>query len=530
MPLDPNIALSVKPIEVASPLQTIGGLMQMRGQLSRVALQQAQVQDINAQAQQRQRDLVDQQTFQRTLAENGGDWNKAFAASAGKIAPINLLNFQNKHAETVKAQSMNDEQEIKNHTERLKSIGSSIAGIMQLPDEATRQTEYANYRTRALADPQLAKEIGSLPDSWSDDFGKQAQWAGTASQQINEAALKLQAENRAATASTDTHNKTVAEIPGITAESSKKELVTKAMQEAMADPTKGGAAIDAALPPSTDAAANQGYKAAWQSAMAAGSPEAAARIVEAAAQHATSLSPATAARKVQTATEELKATEPIRTAAEIAKERVLIPMRTAAELNKEVQRAKLAPNGFGNIIEPAARARVEAQYDAQNKEALTKLQEGNRLQAMIAAAQGGNKAAPGVIPLQELKMFVPRINRTELESVSSGAGNLVDKLQGFIGKAVEGEPIPPDILRDTLKLSDINKQATLRNYKLGVATLNAAHQTSVPPVDFEKVLGSVAPPSGGSGHAVGDTVSVSGKKVKITAIHPDGSFDGNEVK
>lgn len=33
-----------------------------------------------------------------------------------------------------------------------------------------------------------------------------------------------------------------------------------------------------------------------------------------------------------------------------------------------------------------------------------------------------------------------------------------------------------------------------------------------------------------SGHKVGDTVSVKGQKVKITAIHPDGTFDGDPVK
>jgi hypothetical protein len=68
-----------------------------------------------------------------------------------------------------------------------------------------------------------------------------------------------------------------------------------------------------------------------------------------------------------------------------------------------------------------------------------------------------------------------------------------------------------------------------------------AYETSMGiPLDVEKRLSpeSVAVMkrysgeggNGGSPHAVGDLVSVNGKKVKISAIHGDGTFDGSEVK
>src|SRR6185369_14939723 len=195
----------------------------------------------------------------------------------------------------------------------------------------------------------------------------------------NEAALKLKADERAATAAADTHQKAVAELPGQEADATKKALIAGVMQEAMKDPAKGAAAIDAALPPTTDAAANSAYKAAWQAAMGAGKVEGAARIVETAAQHATAISPATRAAHVQQAVDTEKATAPIRLAADIAKERALTPLRISAEVQKQVQLAKLAPEGFSTILSAPTRAKAEASYEKDSKEYAEKAGDAQRL-------------------------------------------------------------------------------------------------------------------------------------------------------
>ena len=60
MAIDPSIALNVKPIQFESPMQSIGGLMQMRGQMADIALRNQQLETSKAQAAD-----VAEQTAQR---------------------------------------------------------------------------------------------------------------------------------------------------------------------------------------------------------------------------------------------------------------------------------------------------------------------------------------------------------------------------------------------------------------------------------------------------------------------------------
>ena len=41
----------------------------------------------------------------------------------------------------------------------------------------------------------------------------------------------------------------------------------------------------------------------------------------------------------------------------------------------------------------------------------------SRIHNLIQAAQSGNKAAPGLIPLAELRQYVNRVNQSELRNV-----------------------------------------------------------------------------------------------------------------
>ena len=69
MPIDASIPLQVKTPEIASPLQTVGGLMQMRDMASQIALRNQQTQDVQAQAAQRQRDLKSWSDLQEKIRD-----------------------------------------------------------------------------------------------------------------------------------------------------------------------------------------------------------------------------------------------------------------------------------------------------------------------------------------------------------------------------------------------------------------------------------------------------------------------------
>lgn len=226
MPLNPNIALSGVQPQVQNPIQSVGALMQLKGQMSENVLRQAQAQKAQADVQTAQvaqqnalKQQGEQKTFQSTLATNGGDWNKTFddLAKAGTVSPVLLDAIKSKHAETIKNVSLGDAEDIKLHNSRLQSMGSSIAGILQLPADQ-QAAAYASYRARALADPQLAQDAPQLREQWDPGWGKQTQWMGTATQQVNEAALKQKeadikdaAEKRAVDAFAETLRKAKAD-------------------------------------------------------------------------------------------------------------------------------------------------------------------------------------------------------------------------------------------------------------------------------------------------------------------------------
>jgi hypothetical protein len=116
---------------------------------------------------------------------------------------------------------------------------------------------------------------------------------------------------------------------------------------------------------------------------------------------------------------------------------------------------------------------------------------------------------------------VNRVNAAELKAVGSHAGSLKDQIEGWVKGKTEGQPIPPAILNATRELADLQEKAARHNYENKVLITNSTYGSKVKPIDL---------PGTSSGHNVGDTVRVGNKNVKITAIHHDGTFDGDEVK
>ena len=144
--IDPQIPLSVKPIDFPNPVQTIGSLMQMRGQVAEVAYKQAlgaQAQqnalDIQAQAQQRNRDLADQNTIQEAMK----DPDTAAAIAGGDLTSLNG-KIQPKTYESLNANviahhaalATATKTDLENRSAALGTIADTAAGLKQLGDPA----------------------------------------------------------------------------------------------------------------------------------------------------------------------------------------------------------------------------------------------------------------------------------------------------------------------------------------------------------------------------------------------------------
>ena len=160
------------------------------------------------------------------------------------------------------------------------------------------------------------------------------------------------------------------------------------------------------------------------------------------------------------------------------------------------------------------------------------------LKGVIEAAKNGNMEAAAVQPLLGVLGLVTmegvkRINTTELDQVA-GAGSLLERIKGQASKLTSGQPMTPKLQSDLTDLANMLEQSARKKYEQGfISTTKRYRLTDEQMLPTSAALQKPIPgiPGGQSaGPKVGDVVSVGGKTVKITAIHPDGSFDGDPVK
>jgi hypothetical protein len=187
-------------------------------------------------------------------------------------------------------------------------------------------------------------------------------------------------------------------------------------------------------------------------------------------------------------------------------------------------------------LSPQDRGKAETAYDKDTKDFTDKISTARGLQDLIAQAQGGNKAAPALIPIDELRGFVNRVNAAELRSVGVNAGSVVDQLQGYINGKLKGEPLPPALLNDMLAVSKGQELAAHRTYAGRLAANKAAFGASPPPIDIEGVYANAAAPGGaaqpidatGPDGRARATQAPAGSRIKTprgwVIKQPDGSF------
>jgi hypothetical protein len=109
----------------------------------------------------------------------------------------------------------------------------------------------------------------------------------------------------------------------------------------------------------------------------------------------------------------------------------------------------------------------------------------NNVKASIQAAKNGNELAASIAPLQTTLFIttsegVKRINETELGQVS-GAGTLVQEVNGWLSKKVSGDPVPDKIKNDMVSLMDIYSKSAGDKYQRTLNSINQRHGTNFQP-------------------------------------------------
>lgn len=531
---------------INTPLETMGALMQQRALVSEIALRNAQAQqsqantaDIQAQAQQRQRDLQSTQKLQTVLADPaaqksmaGGDYTPVWNAGISPNVANPFIEQHQKMAQT--AQTLRKGQS-EFYAGGRQLLQSTIEGLDPSDDARAAQQFNGALSVIGKEHPELAQQLPQL--SPSSDFRQKisdiAASNGVARAILeNQAALEnkqagTKKESAEASAATAKAGLETAETPGATAESQKKQLVTQAMQSALANPQAGAAAIDQAIPASLDPQINASYKAAWQAAMASGNPEAAAHVVAAAAGHAATLvtpgNPVMQAGKVS----EAKAMLPIEVNKAVATERATAPLKTAQAV--ATQQALNAGSGAALASVPPHLVPAATSAYAKSGEALAGAQaSAAEMQDIINLARGGNKVAYAYAPTTGVLTIntangVKRVNMAEIGSYQ-GAGSLLDKIKGYLGKQATGASIPADVLDDMEKLHGTVAQVAAQKHAQEVQVINKTYGAKFEPI---KLGGGAPSASGGAGAKVYSQADVDAAVQAhpgLTAAQADAAF------
>lgn len=232
MPINPEIALSVRPTQVPDPIQSYGNALAIKSHIQQQQIQQQQMQENELQIQKNRQAIQDQQTARQTLAKYNGDFDKALPELAGQVAPDFYTGLVQHNLNTKKTLSEIADKDLtvtKDKNSRFLALVDQAAGM----DPERYKQMYPTIRAQAITiHPEMAAQIPTdpIPQDHLSDL--------KLSIQSSEQALAAEASRREKTAAVDTHNARVAELPGLEAKS-EGAVVANAAGDLATAPTYG---------------------------------------------------------------------------------------------------------------------------------------------------------------------------------------------------------------------------------------------------------------------------------------------------
>ena len=474
-----------------SPMQTIGGLMQLRGQMADQSLREAQMVEVR-QRQQNEKLRGDQINLELKDANNFAEIQKDAGlmrkfAETGDVSMFDqkgispafiekLAEGRGKRITSIQTETVTGQTIKKNATEQMIAVGDGIMAPMaggKPVDIATANSRYQGALPRLK---ELALLRGDDPAKLPGSIASLEQIQGVLSGLNLDAGLYDAGLKR-------------------TEEAAKKDKATADARKAqfeldlMKGAANGGqeAAIRKRFGTNTEAAqdAIDAYNANLPAGLNA-AIQAANKIYDERIGGAARIVSETQA---EVAKQEALLPGEVKKATSVAYAQIAPHIKQAVDTQLEL--AKRSGEAFASVTDPTERHRAEAAMEKASLEYADKVSESRTLTSLIDAAQGGNKAAPAVIGLQELRGFVNRVNTTELKAVGSQAGSLKDQVEGWLRGKTEGQPIPPEILKATRELAKLQEKAARSNYENKILITNSTYGSKVKPIDLPG--GSVAP-------------------------------------
>lgn len=172
MAIDNIIAAGIQPATpIMSPMQTMGGLMQLRGQMADQSLREAQMAEVRQRQQgeklkadQANRDLTDQKTIQALSPEDHAKiYSGDLSVLHGKVQPTTIQNVLKSVDEHVNKLATNDGLKLKNRGEALAQLGKIVVNLgIPNADGSAPNSETINSQYQSLKGqlPELFKLAG----------------------------------------------------------------------------------------------------------------------------------------------------------------------------------------------------------------------------------------------------------------------------------------------------------------------------------------------------------------------------------
>lgn len=140
---------------------------------------------------------------------------------------------------------------------------------------------------------------------------------------------------------------------------------------------------------------------------------------------------------------------------------------------------------------------ARAEVEKANVAYTTARTSADTLRDVVTSAKAGNKVAGSLQALEATMSAIRgqglnRINTAEI-GVTANAGSMYDRISGWLGKKIEGQPVPPDIQKDMLEFADILQKAAYKKYNDTHSGVNKLYGTSIPPTFSEPVTGTAPP-------------------------------------
>lgn len=158
---DAAIPLSVRPMQVDSPLDSVGRAVGLKAAAQGIQLNQARLDEERLKVQQAQEDARDQQTIQQGYAQYPGDFKKVRETIAPKVNTRSLANFDRAVEAHAAGMAKMSQDEIALRKERYSLLANHLGAVMQVkPGDkspqgvAARAAEWAKQVTLAKANNQ----------------------------------------------------------------------------------------------------------------------------------------------------------------------------------------------------------------------------------------------------------------------------------------------------------------------------------------------------------------------------------------